>query len=143
MTSQSGWLFDCVRILGAAYLVFLGIRALQHRDGDVGGKDGRPVVTGARAYARGLVTNLLNPKMALFTITFLPQFVDPHAGGIALQFLLLGLSFVAFEIAVDGTVGVLAGRLARLLRRPQAKRRVNIASGSLLLGLGAKVALER
>jgi threonine/homoserine/homoserine lactone efflux protein len=136
-------LLDAVRILSAAYLVYLGIRALKHRDEGVGGKGDRRVVEGARAYRRGLITNLLNPKMALFTIAFLPQFVDPQAGSVAVQFLVLGLCFVAFEIAVDGTVGIVAGKLARLLRQPRARRRLNVASGSIFLGLGAKVALER
>jgi threonine/homoserine/homoserine lactone efflux protein len=136
-------LLDAVRLVGAGYLVFLGVRALRHRDEVVGGQDGGPVVSAARAYRRGLITNLLNPKMALFTITFLPQFVDPQAGSVAIQFAVLGLCFVALEIAVDGSVGMLAGHLARPLRRPRARRKVNIASGSILLGLGAKVALQR
>jgi threonine/homoserine/homoserine lactone efflux protein len=136
-------LFDAVRIVGAAYLIVLGARALAHRNEDLGGQHhGRPV-TSTRAYRRGLITNLLNPKVALFTIAFLPQFIDPGAGPVAMQFLVLGACFVAFEIAVDGTVGILAGRLARLLRGPCARRNVNLASGSIFLGLGAKVALMR
>lgn len=136
-------LLTAVRILGAAYLVYLGIRTLWHRDEGVGGEGEPGVVTGVRAYRRGVITNLLNPKMALFTIAFLPQFVDPQAGNIAVQFLVLGLCFVALEVAVDGTVGIVAGQLARLLRRPSARRRANVASGSIFLGLGAKLALER
>jgi threonine/homoserine/homoserine lactone efflux protein len=57
-----------------------------------------------------VITNLLNPKMALFTITLPPQFIDPHAGSIAFQYLFLGACFIALEIAVDCTVGTLAGR---------------------------------
>jgi threonine/homoserine/homoserine lactone efflux protein len=128
-----------VRILGAAYLMYLGIRALQQRDEDVGGEGDKGIQTGARAYRRGVITNLLNLKMALFTIAFLPQFVDPDAGNVPLQFLVLGLCFVVFEVAVDGTLGIVAGKLARLLGRPRARRSVNVASGSIFLGLGAKV----
>jgi threonine/homoserine/homoserine lactone efflux protein len=135
-------LLDAARIVGAAYLVYLGIRALQQRDEGVGAEGDWGVGTGARAYRRGLITNLLNPKMALFTIAFLPQFVDPHAGNVAVQFLVLGLCFVALEIAIDGTVGIVGGHLARLLRRPRARRRLNVASGSIFLGLGTKVALD-
>ena len=135
-------LFDAVRILGAGYLAFLGVRALRNRNESVGG--GTELRGGGdRAYWRGLITNLLNPKMALFSIAFLPQFVDPHAGNVALQFLVLGACFVALELAVDGTVGLLAGRLAGVLRGARARRNLNVAAGSVFLGLGARVALER
>ena len=81
--------------------------------------------------------------MALFTIALLPQFTDPQAGNLAFQFLVLGACFVALEIAVDGTVGILAGRLARLLRARNARRNLNLTAGSIYLGLGAKLALQR
>jgi threonine/homoserine/homoserine lactone efflux protein len=132
-------LFEAVRILGAAYLALLGLRALRNRNREIAAHAG----SSARAYWRGLATNLLNPKMALFSIAFLPQFVDPHAGSVAVQFLVLGACFVALEIVVDGTVGLLAGRLAGLLRAPRARRNLNVAAGSIYLGLGARVALER
>src|SRR6266540_1897540 len=135
-------LFHTVRLLGAAYLLLLGIRALRHRNQGVG--EGNGAGTSAkRAYWRGLLTNLLNPKMALFTIALLPQFTDPQAGNLAFQFLVLGACFVALEIAVDGTVGILAGRLTRLLRGRRASRNLNVTAGSIYVGLGAKVALER
>jgi threonine/homoserine/homoserine lactone efflux protein len=135
-------LFDGVRILGAAYLVLLGARALRNRNEGIGGKPEHGARSD-RAYWRGLLTNLLNPKMALFSIAFLPQFVDPHAGNVAFQFVALGACFVALEIAVDGTVGLLAGRLKHLLRGRRVRRNLNITAGSVFLGLGAKVALER
>jgi threonine/homoserine/homoserine lactone efflux protein len=129
--------YDVVRIVGAAYLIVLGIRALRNRNAGVGtrSRDGR-------AFGRGLLTNLLNPKMALFTIAFLPQFVDPH-GDVALQFVVLGACFVALEILVDGTVGVLAGRLGNLLGNRRATRNLNVAAGSIYVGLGVRVAADR
>jgi threonine/homoserine/homoserine lactone efflux protein len=135
-------LFEAVRILGAAYLLLLGIRALRHRNDGVGGRRDAGE-TDHRAYWQGLLTNLLNPKMALFSIAFLPQFIDPQAGNVALQFLVLGSLFVALDLAVDGTVGVLAGRLARLLRGQRARRNLNVTAGSVYLGLGVRIALER
>jgi threonine/homoserine/homoserine lactone efflux protein len=135
-------LFDLVKILGASYLVFLGVRALRNRNESIGG--GKAAHSRSdRAYSRGLLTNLLNPKMALFSIAFLPQFIDPHAGNVAFQFLVLGSCFVALEILVDGTVGLLAGRLKHLLYGRRARRNLNITAGSVFLGLAAKVALER
>jgi threonine/homoserine/homoserine lactone efflux protein len=134
-------LFDAVRLLGASFLVLLGIRALRQRNEGIGGSKDR--ANADRAYWRGLLTNLLNPKMALFSIAFLPQFVDPQAGDVALQFIVLAACFVALEIAVDGTVGTLAGRLSLLLEGRRARRRINLTAGSIYLALGAKVALER
>jgi threonine/homoserine/homoserine lactone efflux protein len=134
-------LFDAVRILGAAYLVLLGIRALRHRNQGIGGRSERQTRS-EHTYWRGLLTNLLNPKMALFSIAFLPQFVDPHAGNIALQFLVLGACFVTLEIAVDGTAGLLAGRLRYLLGSRRFRRNLNVTAGAVFLGLGARVALE-
>jgi threonine/homoserine/homoserine lactone efflux protein len=133
---------DAVRIVGAIYLVVLGIRALRHRNEQADDH----AVSGASAhdaYWRGLATNLLNPKMALFTIAFLPQFVDPNAGSVALQFLVLGASFIALEIAVDGSVGILAGRFTRGLRQGRARRSLNVTAGAVYVGLAAKLALER
>ena len=132
-------LYDGVRLAGAAYLVWLGISALRRR--------GRRAV-GSRTprghpYLRGVVTNLLNPKMALFAIAFLPQFVDPRAGSLVLQFTVLAVCSVTLGIAVDGTVGVVAGRFARLLRGPRTRRNLDLAAGSIYLGLGAKVGLSR
>jgi threonine/homoserine/homoserine lactone efflux protein len=135
-------LFDAVRVLGAGYLVLLGIRALRQRDEEVGATS-HVGGNAASAYWRGLLTNLLNPKMALFSIAFLPQFIDPHAGSVALQFVVLGACFVALELAVDGTAGMLAGRLSRRLRGRRARRALGVTSGSVYLGLGAKIALER
>ena len=132
-------LFDAVRLVGACYLIFLGLSALRNRNRHL---DDR-VPPGTHAYRRGIATNLLNPKMALFTIAFLPQFVDPAAGSLAVQFLVLGACFVALEIVVDGTVGLVAGRLAHLFRRRRVRRNLNVVAGSIYVGLGARLALNR
>jgi threonine/homoserine/homoserine lactone efflux protein len=129
--------YDGVRVLGACYLILLGIRALRNRNHGIQARGGN-----GRAFRRGLLTNLLNPKMALFSIAFLPQFVDPHRD-VALQFVVLGACFVALEIAVDGTVGLLAGRFTRLLGSRRATRNLNVAAGSIYVGLGVRVAAER
>jgi threonine/homoserine/homoserine lactone efflux protein len=137
--------FTVVRVGGAAYLIYLGVEMIRHR------KDRRgeaPVVggrmPGRRAYLRGLLTNLLNPKMVTFTVAFLPQFVNPRLGQVWLQFAILGAILIGLEFLVDGTVGVLAGRIGdRLLRRHAARRRVDVATGGLFIGLGVRLAVER
>ncbi|GAB3985372.1 LysE family translocator [Actinoallomurus acanthiterrae] len=137
--------FTVVRIVGAVYLIYLGVRTIRHRGDDAsdvpsvaGGMSGR------RAYLNGLATNLLNPKMVTFTIAFLPQFVDPRVGPVWAQFAILGAILIAFEFVVDGTVGLLAGRIGRWLRRRRtARRRLDVAVGGVFIGLGVRLAVER
>ncbi|HVD16963.1 MAG TPA: LysE family translocator [Actinomycetota bacterium] len=136
-------LYDLMRFAGAAYLVWLGVRTLRGRAGGIADGQGGAAST-RRAFWRGLVTNVLNPKMALFTLALLPQFVDPSRGQVPAQFLVLGACFLALEIAVDGTVGLAAGRVRRFLAgRRRAARGVEVASGSVFLGLGARLAITR
>lgn len=101
-----------------AYLLWLGVRSLRARGGRqaADGRGGAPSTR--RALWCGLVTNVLNPKMALFTVALLPQFVDPSRGQVPAQLLVLGACFVALEIVVDGAVGLAAGRLRRVAGTP-------------------------
>lgn len=133
-------LLDVTRLLGAGYLLFLGIRALRDRNRVVPAEE---VAGGDRAYLRGLATNLLNPKMALFSISFLPQFIDPSAGSVAVQFLILGSLFILLDLLVDCGVGILAGRLRDPLRSVRARRRLDAVAGSIYVGLGLRIALVR
>lgn len=138
--------FTALRVVGGVYLVWLGVQAIRHRG--EGGFEGAAAtggpVSGRRAYLRGLLTNLVNPKMVTFTVAFLPQFVDPARGRVWLQFLVLGAVFLVLEFLVDGTVGVLAGRIGALLaRHRRAARRLDAATGGLFIGLGVRLAAER
>ncbi|GLW66534.1 lysine transporter LysE [Actinomadura rubrobrunea] len=137
--------FTVVRVVGGAYLIYLGVQMIRRRAATV---DDAPIerggMPGRRAYLSGLLTNLLNPKMVTFTIAFLPQFVDPDLGRVWLQFAILGVLLVALEFLVDGTVGVLAGRIGGWLRRRRAvRRRIDVATGGLFIGLGVRLAAER
>ncbi|MCK2220285.1 LysE family translocator [Actinomadura sp. ATCC 31491] len=138
--------FTVVRVAGAAYLIYLGVQMLRKRKGLDGelAAEGRGTVTGRRAFTSGLLTNLLNPKMVTFTIAFLPQFVNPALGQVWLQFAILGVILIALEFAVDGLVGVLAGRIGGWLRRrAAARRKVDVATGGIFIGLGVRLAVER
>jgi threonine/homoserine/homoserine lactone efflux protein len=137
--------FTALRIAGGAYLVYLGVQAIRHRGGDrIELDDSEAGMSGRVAYLRGLLTNLVNPKMVTFTIAFLPQFVDPRLGRVWLQFAILGAVFIALEFLVDGAVGVLAGRIGQWLsRRQRARRRLDVATGSVFIGLGVRLAAER
>ncbi|NJC71159.1 LysE family translocator [Planosporangium thailandense] len=137
--------FTVVRIAGAAYLIYLGVGMIRHRNDspDEGTAVGEKI-SGRRAYLRGLLTNLLNPKMVTFTIAFLPQFINPGLGRVGMQFAVLGAILIGLEFLVDGAVGVLAGRIGGWLRRRRAaRRRLDLATGGLFIGLGVRLASER
>jgi threonine/homoserine/homoserine lactone efflux protein len=144
---QSATAFTVVKYIGAAYLVWLGIQCL--RDG----AKGQPLAIEAphaarrshgRIFRESALVEMLNPKVALFFLAFLPQFVDPAAGPIAPQTLLLGLIVTATALPCDLLVAWTSGRIAGLLRRqPVWLQLQNFLSGTILIGLGAAMALAR
>lgn len=134
-----GHVFEWVRLAGAAYLVWLGIKLLRS-DGTLGRSEGqdRP---GNSYFWQGFLVILSNPKALLFFGAFIPQFVDP-AGNAILQTLLLGATFMAVATIFDGAYAVAAGRAKNMLARHNV-RRIEIASGSLMIGGGLWLALQR
>jgi threonine/homoserine/homoserine lactone efflux protein len=87
---------------------------------------------------------MANPQTFTFMIAFLPQFINPAAGPVWLQFAILGAILIVLEFVADATVGVLAGRIGGWLRRRQAvRRRIDAATGSVFIGLGITLAVER
>jgi threonine/homoserine/homoserine lactone efflux protein len=134
--------YAAVKYLGAAYLVFLGIRMLLARDGR-GRAAVRRAVSLSRVFGQGVVTELLNPKIVLFFLSFLPQFVDPARGSVAGQTLLLGLLFHVTGVPVNMLVAVAGGSIARWgARHPLFARARNAVAGAVLIGLGARLALS-
>ena len=133
-------LYHVLRWAGAAYLLYLAIKSFRDR-GESGEEDAAPVGPGRlRAFWQGVVTNLLNPKVILFNIAFLPQFVNPSMGHPMVQLLVLGVTLVLIGLAVDGCVGLLSGRLANLLRRSRrVARALNIFSGTVFTGLAVRL----
>jgi threonine/homoserine/homoserine lactone efflux protein len=123
--------FSVVRYAGAAYLIFLGIRTLMGLRGPVGEVRG----DSGPALRQGMLTELLNPKTALFFLTFLPQFVQPERGPVALQLLALGCVSVMLNSSADLVVAALGGRLRTALS-PRWWRRQRLASGCTLIALG-------
>jgi threonine/homoserine/homoserine lactone efflux protein len=134
--------FNVVKYLGAAYLVFLGIRALVTRV-EPATVEVRPAPLG-RLLRQGAVVNVLNPKTALFFLAFLPQFVDPDAGYAALQIVVFGLVFVALGLVTDGLYALLAGTAGNWLRASRLYVALQrYVSGSVFIGLGLAAALSR
>ncbi|MEU7908818.1 LysE family translocator [Actinoplanes sp. NPDC049118] len=135
--------FTALRIAGAVYLAYLGIQMIRQR-GDLvaAAGDGAPI-SGRRAYLTGFLTNLSNPKMIAFSVAFLPQFVDPALGSVWAQFAVLGMILILLEFLIDGGVGVFAGRIGTWLRHRHTLRRcADTATGSILIALGLRLAVE-
>jgi threonine/homoserine/homoserine lactone efflux protein len=134
-------LYHVLRWAGAAYLLYLAVKAFRDRSVP-GGEEGAPAGPGMRrAFWQGAVTNLLNPKVILFNVAFLPQFVDPSLGHVRGQFLLLGATIVVMGFLWDGFVGLLSGRLAAVLRRSaRVNRALNVVSGTVFAGLAVRLA---
>jgi threonine/homoserine/homoserine lactone efflux protein len=133
--------FETVKYVGAAYLVFLGLRRLLTRDPEEAPAETVPR-TRRRAYVQGVVVNLTNPKTIVFVLAFIPQFVDPQAGDVWLQVLVLGLSFACLGFVSDSVYAVVAGTVADRLRGS-----AGIATferwfgGCVLVGLGIAAAV--
>lgn len=139
---SSALAFNMLKYLGAAYLIYLGIRKFLIPDELENAEIRQPKML-TRIFFQGLVVNLLNPKTALFFFAFLPQFVDVSKGSVALQMLLLGIIFVVLGILSDGLWALLAGTagnwLKRNLRFLQAQR---YFAGSVFVALGVATALS-
>jgi threonine/homoserine/homoserine lactone efflux protein len=132
--------FTLLKLAGAAYLIWLGIRTI----GQARVELPREVhVTGAaRALREGVVVESLNPKTAAFFLAFIPHFVDPAQGQVALQFMAFGVISVALNTLADIAVVIMASR-ARDRFRPGIIRRLRQASGIVMCGLGASLAFAR
>ncbi len=128
--------FSVVKYLGAAYLIYLGIRTLLRRD-EPHQTERREPKTLPHMFLQGMAVELLNPKTALFFLAFLPQFVDPVRGLVTVQFLLFGSLFTVLGLGSLTFYGLLAGTLATLLKRSARFRRIQrYVTGSIYIALG-------
>ena len=144
----SAELFTALKLLGTAYLVWLGLRTILTARRDAlaaaAGQAGAPPVGVHRAFREGVLVEALNPKTAVFFLAFVPQFVDPAAGSVALQFAGLGIVSVALNTAADVLVAFAAGGVrAGLGGRPGLVRRLREASGAAMIALGLGLLLAR
>jgi threonine/homoserine/homoserine lactone efflux protein len=130
--------FTAVKVAGAAYLIYLGLRTLLRRDGQGDAAAG----VHSRLYLNGLLVQLLNPKIALFFVAFLPQFTAAGRGPVAAQVLALGCLFTLLAVLSDGGYALLAGVLGDRLRSGRGRRWLTRVSGGVYLGLGVGAALS-
>jgi threonine/homoserine/homoserine lactone efflux protein len=139
----SEWLFLALKLVGAAYLLYLGIGLLLAKQGDLA-LESAARRSLRRLFMDGALSNLSNPKIAVFYFAFLPQFVSPSAQQPTLSVFVLGVAFAVLTFLVKGPVGVFAGALSGWLRaRPGVLTWVYRSSGAILIGLGVKLAFER
>jgi len=139
--------FHAVKYAGAAYLVLLGIKMIRSRDAEFPTETSAPKGSASRpaaaAFKQGVLTEALNPKTALFFLSFIPQFIAPERGHIFFQFAVLGILSVTLNTAADLAVVSLAAPLERKLKSSARFRRgQRTASGLGMIGLGAYLALS-
>jgi threonine/homoserine/homoserine lactone efflux protein len=138
---SSALAFDIVKYLGAAYLMYLGVRKLMASD-DGSGEVVLKQESLSRIYWQGFAVNILNPKTALFFFAFLPQFVNPTKGNVTWQTLLLGALFVGMAIITDSLYALLASSLAgKLAGRKEFQKGQRYFAGLVYIGLGITTAL--
>jgi threonine/homoserine/homoserine lactone efflux protein len=140
LLATSAAAFEVVRYAGAAYLVAMGLRRIlapAPRE-----PEALPAARSGRIFRQALVVNALNPKTALFFLAFLPQFLDPARGAVAVQVCVLGLIFTLLGLLSDGAYALVAGALGgRLRRSARLVRAERYASGGLLVALGVTAAV--
>lgn len=133
--------FLIVKYLGAAYLIYLGIKSWREKN-ILNLQATLSIVNAQRVFWQGVLSNVLNPKIAIFFLAFLPQFVDKGSSQVTLQLVILGLTFASLGLVFLLAVGYSSGTIGGwLTRRPQYVQFLGKLSGGLLVGLGVRLAL--
>ena len=140
--ATSAVLFSIIKYIGAAYLVYLGIRAILQK-APTNPTAAALAISAGKAFRQAILAEVLNPKTALFFLAFLPQFVVPENGSVALQLTILGILFVLLGLVSTVVFAVCAGRLGSFLRRnPTVLKWQGKVVGSIYCALGARLALQ-
>ena len=134
------WAFSAIRWIGAAYLLWLGLRTLTTKS--TASVQNLPTASLTRVFLQGLATNVLNPKVALFFLAFVPQFIDPARGDPTTQFLILGFGFDVSGTTILMIVALAASRLRATLTDARWSRRLRMAMGATFVALGARLAVQ-
>jgi threonine/homoserine/homoserine lactone efflux protein len=142
--AKSAVAFATVKYAGAAYLCFLGIRMIVDARKDTGSLPREAGVRARNPFWQGIATEVLNPKTALFFLSFIPQFVDRQSGHVFWQFLMLGTVSVTLNTSADLLVTMFAGPLGNRIRSSARFRRTQrTATGAIMIGLGTYLATSR
>ena len=137
-------LYTAIKIAGAAYLLWLAWKAVRPGGESPFTPATLPVDSARRLFTMGLVTNLLNPKIAILYVSLLPQFVDPAVGGVAGQSMVLGLTQISVALTINAVIVLTAGSLATFLeRRPLWLRVQRWLMGTALAGIAVHLLVDR
>lgn len=139
----SEWLFTVIKLVGAAYLLYLGVQLLLTKRASISAAASTSRSL-PRQFFTGAASNITNPKIAIFYFAFLPQFIPPGAAQPTLTIMVLGVTFAALTFLIKGPVAIFAGRLSAWLRsRPAALVWLYRCSGLVMVGLALRLALSR
>ncbi len=144
IVERSAAVFTAIKLVGAAYLVYLGVQAIRHRRKVTEAlAEGMPTVLPSRRAMRdGIVVGVANPKSIVFFVVALPQFTDPAAGGVPLQMLVLGALFPVIALVLDSVWALLAATARTWFSRsPRRLELVGGTGGLMMIGLGATIAV--
>ncbi|RXJ81516.1 LysE family translocator [Arcobacter sp. F2176] len=136
--------FNIVKFAGAAYLLYIAFQAFKYRNEPLDLSVQNSSNELKKLYLKGFFMNILNPKVSIFFLAFLPQFVSPQNGSVPMQMIILGLVFMALTIIVFSSIGI-AGNLlsAKLVQKPSIVKYMNILTSFVLGGLAVKLALSQ
>jgi len=136
-------LFNIVKFIGAGYLIYIGYELLTSKNHALGMKN-LPTISYKRMFIQGLVSNITNPKIAIFYFSYLPQFVIPNGENQATQLLILGCTFATITFLIKGPIGFISGLLSFWIKtRPMVLQYIHKTSGVILIALGLRLALEK
>ncbi|NVJ53097.1 MAG: LysE family translocator [Campylobacteraceae bacterium] len=135
--------FNLVKYVGAAYLLYIAYQAFRHRNDklDLSVQDSNNELK--KLYVKGFFMNVLNPKVSIFFLAFLPQFVNPQLGNVPMQMIILGLVFMALTVVVFSSIGIAGNMLSsKLMENPNISKVLNILTSFVLGALAVKLALS-
>lgn len=136
--------FDIVKYLGVLYLLYIAYQIYKHRNDSLNLNTNKENIKLKKLYVKGFFMNILNPKISIFFLSFLPQFVEVKNGNVELQMMIFGIIFMIMTIFVFGMIGISANLLGKNIRKnPKILKYMNVLTSFLLVGLGIKLALTQ
>lgn len=139
---QSAFAFTVIKYAGAAYLLFLAYKSFKDKDSDFNLKN-EDNLDYTSLYKKGVIMNLLNPKVSLFFLAFFPQFINYENGHVSIQMLVYGMLFLIQTLVIFSLISIFAGKVGLFLRKnPTISKKINVIQGSLFTLIGLKIAFS-
>jgi threonine/homoserine/homoserine lactone efflux protein len=139
----SEWLFNIIKFIGAAYLIYIGYQLLTSKEPKLSMKN-MPKASYKKMFMQGAISNIMNPKITIFYFSYLPQFVTLNSSNETLQLFILGITFALLTFFIKSTIGFISGLLSFWIKaKPIVLKYINKTSGVILILLGLKLATEQ